>query len=679
MSKAVALVEEEVADGAIPSKVVLDRRSPFNGGLEVPESDGGRQNSARAGNVYGSLLVWAIFWILFAVQLGLIIWVYASVNTSGTHKFRSVDCNDPSICDNGVCQYWGLELNDDLKQDLCECKATDSGRRMLSGDEESYMNMFELLGEHVYIPITGGLTIGVVAAVWLELMKKFGTSVVVFSMLMVLGIICTMAGLLFHYDSTGAAVVVLLFALMFAAYGLFRRSMILKAGKTLEVAAKGLGKNPCIFGVLIPVEVVYIGYMFLWIEGWAVSTKVQEINNDPDGGCDIVVSGGPFSAMWFISFMLLWISFYINHVKVTVVAATLAQWAFGQVGADGSTSCSGAMPMRALKWSFWESGPTLAVTSLVCTIVERIKRTIQNKCNWANPFCCCVMLLGMLVFHFLQAFGRFTVVVHAITAKPFYTAAAHSYRLLIKGGNLEHALSADFFIGLSLHLFAYFLSFGIGMASWAWVDDAENLGSFDPSGSWQTWFWLLFILFIYINRYPYVSVFILILLGNWGWLADETDGKSSALLLGMFSAAIAHIIFGYFSCIVLDAVDTMVMCFAIDKQNGLVASEYTGNKDKVVADMYVILEEMAVKHADDAATQKASADDAASKKSEGLRQATATPITSAVPEAQQTFQMIVPEGVIAGQAIQATAPNGNLITVMVPQGCGAGSTLTVPY
>ena len=98
-------------------------------------------------------------------------------------------------------------------------------------------------------------------------------------------------------------------------------------------------------------------------------------------------------------------------------------------------------------------------------------------------------------------------------------------------------------------------------------------------------------MYIIMNMYPYICVFLCILLGNWDWLCDTTNGKISALLLGMFTSAICHIIFDFFAAIVLDALDTMIMCYAIDKSNGMAVAAVSSREPTVVA-MYAIIDVM---------------------------------------------------------------------------------------
>ena len=50
---------------------------------------------------------------------------------------------------------------------------------------------------------------------------------------------------------------------------------------------------------------------------------------------------------------------------------------------------------------------------------------------------------------------------------------------------------------------------------------------------------------------------------------------------------------------------------------------------------------------------------------------------AAVPQAPTVLTITVPEGVMAGQQIQIKAPNGQLVNVKVPEGCGPGSQFKI--
>ena len=88
------------------------------------------------------------------------------------------------------------------------------------------------------------------------------------------------------------------------------------------------------------------------------------------------------------------------------------------------------------------------------------------------------------------------------------------------------------------------------------------------------------------------------------WLSDATDGRSSVPLMAMFGCAVAHLIFAFFSAIVLDGVDAIVMCFAIDKDNGLAASDFQ-KKAPAVATLYVQIDNLVKNESGDASGEKA--------------------------------------------------------------------------
>ena len=63
-------------------------------------------------------------------------------------------------------------------------------------------------------------------------------------------------------------------------------------------------------------------------------------------------------------------------------------------------------------------------------------------------------------------------------------------------------------------------------------------------------------------------------------------------MFGMFCSGVAHIIFQFMTDIILDAVDAMVVCYAIDKANGMVTAEIQSNRDEKLQGMYKCIEDM---------------------------------------------------------------------------------------
>ncbi|MDC3321760.1 choline transporter-like family protein [bacterium] len=527
-----------------------------------------------------------MFWVLAIVQLVLVITIYTGTNMDDKFGVYTYQCPQNPTSGQDF-YYFSHKYKQSLIDDICACRASNSNwsRRLSTTSDER--TMFDILADYVYIPIVGVIVVLALAFVWLLAMKYFGQTFIWISMAMIIAIKITMAILLFSVDGSTPAIIIIVFTSIFALYLFCRREVINRAGVSLETACKGLWKNPSIFIILTPIECVYLLYVFLWIFAWSQSWKIGSVDSLT---CSVSVDSKGQQKMWFSSFLILWITMYINHVKVNVVGATLGAWAFGQEE-DGSWTVSCA----AAKWSFWNSSPTLALSSVICSVVEYLKRLAENKCNKFNPACCVFMIIMYCLMSVLQAFGRFCVVLHSITGKPFYESAYHSFKLLVKGGNIESAIAADYFIGLALGLTSYFLSLGVGFMMWAWGDEASGLKTLDPNADdWKTWFWILFVMFVIMNRYPYWSTFILAIIGGNSSIASATDAKSSIVLMAMFGANIAHIVFAFFAAIVLDGVDTIVMCYAIDKANGLAASDYS-KKDPIVASMYVKIDDLVTK------------------------------------------------------------------------------------
>ena len=57
----------------------------------------------------------------------------------------------------------------------------------------------------------------------------------------------------------------------------------------------------------------------------------------------------------------------------------------------------------------------------------------------------------------------------------------------------------------------------------------------------------------------------------------------------------------------------------------------------------------------------------------------ASPYAPAAPRSQATMTVVVPPGAYAGQHVQITTPDGQIMGVTVPAGVGAGQVFPVTY
>ena len=105
----------------------------------------------------------------------------------------------------------------------------------------------------------------------------------------------------------------------------------------------------------------------------------------------------------------------------------------------------------------------------------------------------------------------------------------------------------------------------------------------DASGwtdDWSALFYVFVALYVWLTYYPLPSIFLVAVTSQY------MTGEWSAPLTALFCAAVCHIMLGYVADIVLDAMDTLFLCFAIQRDNNIVGS--TDGRKAV----YILLTEM---------------------------------------------------------------------------------------
>ena len=121
----------------------------------------------------------------------------------------------------------------------------------------------------------------------------------------------------------------------------------------------------------------------------------------------------------------------------------------------------------------------------------------------------------------------------------------------------------------------------MGAVAWAWADDLCDTKTLS-SAAWAVQssgalLYVLLVLFSILTYYPMLTLFLISLAApwlsskhfvEWGWSTASAVNLAKMLtppLIAMFSGAICHIIFGFMAKVLLDSIDTMFLCWAVDK------------------------------------------------------------------------------------------------------------------
>jgi len=226
-----------------------------------------------------------------------------------------------------------------------------------------------------------------------------------------------------------------------------------------------------------------------------------------------------------IIIMVIWTIFLVNQIRVYVTAGVVSQWYFADEETRGNMSIR-----KSLRFALGASFGSLVLSSLILTISNIIRRLSQwltkksqeenSRCKW---FVACMSCLIGVIAHIINWVTDFAVVRMAITGESFFTAGKNVVQMMTQ--NLVDAYAIWWFPPIVLYFCSFLMSLSVSVvlalaARNTWNDD-EDLTDV------RAWSWYLFII-----------CFILML---------------SVLY--------------FFSEMLIDAVNTIFVCFAIDREN----------------------------------------------------------------------------------------------------------------
>ncbi|GMH82562.1 hypothetical protein TrVE_jg5075 [Triparma verrucosa] len=299
--------------------------------------------------------------------------------------------------------------------------------------------------------------------------------------------------------------------------------------------------------------------------------------------CTLIEPSWVGSARWYIMFFWLWCTMWYSTARLSIIAQIIGSWHFHPQDSPGV--------MTAVKNSIVTGFGTVSFGSLICAIVEQFHRWARLK--WYHFVPPLIFMIGplkialcilMLCFKTcIKMLTKFSIIIHAFTGLPFVGSAKKCFQIMKRhfvGGFIVETSSVAI-----MKIFSLVMSLAFAFSTWAWVDDL--FGWCTIPGSAGDILWILWtILAVFNIFYPLIGLFCVTLLDRIltsVWDGDPTtdengnievgcDDKTKfwvAPMCGMFVGCIAKLFFDYMGGIILDTIDVMFVCFAIDKDNNV--------------------------------------------------------------------------------------------------------------
>lgn len=470
--------------------------------------------------------------------------------------------------------------------DLCnEIEASNNGgRRLQAGDSkfDGDEGIFDAFMEAPEI-IVGLLALAAfLSVVWVVLLRFFSRPIVILTEVFKIAVFVYMGVV---QDSTGTRVLCFLTAVGLIIYDVWTRKEILFAAKILEHSTKALKENPSMFVGCIIVKIVYALNAFLFVLFFASAFNVVEVKAvdtcwEGDGECtqqcryEYPSYVGRMS--YFLGFAYLWSVVLFAKMRLSIIATIIGSWHFHREDKPGV--------MRAILNSCTTSVGTLAISSLISTVAERINRKLQEPCwrSWIGPAACVTLPLQLFLCIFgqcletlIRMLTKFAVILHVFTGLPFLGSAKKVFKIMsrhFKGGFVTEVTSAGV-----LNLGAYVFSIGIALLAWAWLDARFDCSTL-PGGSDAAYVIGWILLGLFNLWYPVLGIYVIILLNRFLTALEWPDENGEAQhfqhlwlnpLAAIFVGCLSMMFFSYIAAIFLDTVDVLFLCFAIDKDNNV--------------------------------------------------------------------------------------------------------------
>jgi hypothetical protein len=421
----------------------------------------------------------------------------------------------------------------------------------------------------------------VIGLTWVVALRFFAKPIVILAEIAKIVILIIMGIYQVH---TTTKVLFWVAAAAFLGYDIWARNKLMLAAKIIEYSTIAMKENPSIFVGSIVVKLLFAGNAALFVYFFAESFEVVEVRKfeyEYYGGasdyCAFVSPKYVQGITVYLSLSYLWTILLFEKMRLSIIAAIVGSWHFHPQEKPSVFTC-----IKNIAPSFG----TIAVSALISSLAEYVNRILSENAWywWISPTVIIMLPIHAISFCFgaclktlVQMVTKFALILHVFTGQAFMASAKSAFQILsrhFKGGFVTEFTSKSV-----LNLGSYAFSIGVAMVAWKWVDDEFDCGTLSRLETDTSMWFMLYIIIILFNLwYPILGLYVIILLNKFlqdvGKDAVESGAESLNYswippFAATFVGCIAMLIFQFLSSIFLDTIDTLFLCYAIDKDNNV--------------------------------------------------------------------------------------------------------------
>jgi len=170
-----------------------------------------------------------------------------------------------------------------------------------------------------------------------------------------------------------------------------------------------------------------------------------------------------------------------------------------------------------------------------------------------------------------MTFTKFGLIAATFSGRPFCEASGKSFTMLKE--KVGEAVLVDYLGARIMAWATYVIALGAAFAAWAWADNVQGL---DTMGEIDLGLMIFLIfLYAYVMSYPFAALILVIMIENLisgvfdscGDSCDVVRAVLNSIFASLFIGSICMFLLTHVSRVVVNSMDTIFFCFAVEAEN----------------------------------------------------------------------------------------------------------------